>query len=102
MTSSAANTSESFLLISSDQQKISADPDLLRRYSNVFRDMLDFKSAEQECKVAETGSEISLMINALEGGTPNGCNKEEIRVLIKLADKYDSLLLMAVAKANLW
>lgn len=100
MTSSTTHIPPTFLIVCSDDVELQVDTSLLSRNSAVFRDMFQLEAQDRECKVEETSTEFNLMTDALSSA-PSGLSLNQIRVLVKLGDKYDSLMLNVVARMNL-
>lgn len=96
-----------FTLITSDQVSIQVDAGLLGKHSSIFADMFNLPSnaGGPSCTVSESESELRLMIEVFESNADKGSveyNLVQITELVKLADKYDAVILSYAARVNLW
>lgn len=96
-------TLSTFTLITSDNISIEVDATLLSKNSTIFADMFEISSTTDTpaCTVSESESEINLMIEVLKEDKGE-YDLDQIKTLVKLADKYDSRTLAYAAKGNLW
>jgi hypothetical protein len=92
-----------FTLITSDDISIEVDSTLLSKHSTIFADMFEISSTTvtPSCTVSESESEINLMIEVLKEDKGE-YDLDQIKTLVKLADKYDSRTLSYAAKGSLW
>ena len=92
-----------FTLVTADEISIEVDAILLSKHFTVFADMFEISSTTDtpSCTVSESESEINLMMEVLKEDKGE-FDLDQIKILVKLADKYDSRTLSYAAKGSLW
>lgn len=98
------------LVPADDGPEVTEDIAFLAAHSTVFRDMFSLPSNASDasdphisprCEVAETSTELSLMLRTMHG-TETAPDFAETLKLCNLADKYESPVLQSRAVAGLW
>lgn len=89
---SSSQLPSTFTLISSDKISVPVSRTHLCSYSSTFRDLLALPSGSESkgtCDVSETGNNLKLFVTAI-GGEEKKYTLEELKVLARMADKYDT------------
>jgi hypothetical protein len=94
-------------LLTSDEKVVSVDTAFLSIHSIVFKEMFllpqasDNDDSTAHCTISESEKDINLMIEGMKG-TVRDYNPEEMKVLIRLGDKYDCPGLFTACRVQLW
>jgi hypothetical protein len=94
-------------LLTSDNKVVSVDTAFLSIHSIVFKEMFllpqssDNDDSTAHCTISESEKDINLMIEGMKG-TVRDYNHEEMKVLIRLGDKYDCPGLFTACRVQLW